>query len=148
MDTWKQAGIILAISAVGACLCAFFHPLRPPWYRVSGSDEVRWKIGTEEAKHLALQSKILWVDARSQEKFDKEHLPGAILLNVSEWGDLMYRNMDELQEAMSHPVIVYCDGDDCRKSAEVGQRLRELLGLDPVYVLDGDWRQFSVPSDE
>jgi hypothetical protein len=53
----------------------------------------------------------------------------------------MFQHMDRLQDAMRQTVIVYCDGNDCRKSQEVAQQLRELIGLDPVFVLKGDWRE-------
>ena len=52
----------------------------------------------------------------------------------------MFSNQDVLQAVLDSPVIVYCDGSSCLRSAEVAERLRELLGLDPVYVLQGEWR--------
>ncbi|MDF1739725.1 MAG: rhodanese-like domain-containing protein [Verrucomicrobiales bacterium] len=137
----KQIAAILGISLVAAILSAAIHPLRPPFFQVESAEVLRWQIDVEKANQLAAAGEVLWVDARSREKFEEGHLEGAILLNPEEWGDLMFRNMDALQAALGTPVVVYCDGTRCEKSQDVSARLRELLGLDPVYVLKGDWRE-------
>ncbi|MEM9016653.1 MAG: rhodanese-like domain-containing protein [Verrucomicrobiota bacterium] len=135
-----QCGLILGLSAVATLISAVFHPKRPAWYEVVSPEELRWQISAEEAKEIAGTGEVLWVDARARTKFEEEHFPEAILLNPMEWGDLMFENMDRLQDAMGSPVIVYCDGNDCKKSSDVARQLRELLGLEPVYVLKGSWR--------
>lgn len=140
MRFWSQVGWIVLLSLVAATLSAFFHPRRPAWFFVESAEVLRWQISVEEARELAAKEEVLWVDARPRKKFEEERLPGSILLNTDEWGDLMFANMDTLQSAMSRPVIVYCDGNRCEKSQDVASRLRELLGLEPVYVLKGDWR--------
>jgi len=139
-STLRQIGIILSLSLAAAVLSAFFHPKRPAWYFVESSENLLWKISFEDAQTLAETEDVLWVDARPRAKFEEAHMPGAILLNDDEWGDLMFQNMDTLQSAMSRPVIVYCDGTRCAKSNDVATQLRELLGLEPVYVLKGDWK--------
>ena len=139
-STLRQVGIVLSLALMAAFLSAFFHPQRPAWYFVESAEDLRWQISVEDAKTLAETENVLWIDARPRTKFDEGHMPRAILLNADEWGDLMFQNMDTLQSAMSRPVIVYCDGDRCAKSNDVATRLRELLGLDPVYVLKGDWK--------
>ncbi len=140
MRFWHQVGLIVLLALLAAALSAFLHPKRPAWYFVESPEVLRWQISVEEAKALAATEEVLWVDARSREKFEEDRLPGSILLNADEWGDQMFENMDTLQTAMSRPVVVYCDGTRCEKSQDVASRLRELLGLDPVFVLKGDWR--------
>lgn len=137
----KQIAAIFGVSLLVAIVSAAIHPKRPPWFQVESAEELRWQIDSEKANQLAADGDVVWIDARKREKFDKEHLEGAILLNNEEWGDLMFQNMDALQDALGKPVIVYCDGTRCEKSKDVSIRLRELLGLDPVYVLKGDWRE-------
>ena len=139
-STWRQVLVIVVLSVLAAALSVAVHPKRPPWYRVASAEELRWRITPEEVARLVDEGPVLWVDSRSREKFEEGHRPGAILLNLEEWGDLMFEHMDTLQDAMTHPVVVYCDGTDCRKSLAVAGQLRELLGLEPVYVLHGDWR--------
>lgn len=142
--TARQVCLILLLALIATAVSALVHPKRPAWYRVVSPEELRWQIDLVKAEELASSESVLWVDARSRKKYEESHLPGAILLNLAEWGDLMFEHMDALQDAMSKPVIVYCDGTDCRKSATIASQLRELLGLEPVYVLKGNWRELSA----
>lgn len=135
-----QIAVIIGLSLAAAVISAFLHPKRPPWFVVSDPVSEQWKISVEEAVRLVGENEsVLWIDARDREKYDAGHVEGAILLNTDEWGELMFRNLNRLQASVNEPVIVYCDGTGCEKSEEVAQRLRELIGLDPVYVLEGDW---------
>ena len=147
-STVRQVLIIGTITVVATVLSALFHPKRPAWYRVASPEELRWQLSIEEATTLAGEKSILWVDARSREKFEETHLPDAILLNAAEWGDLMFQNMDRLQDAMGNPVVVYCDTAECGKSTYVAQQLRDLIGLDPVYILKGNWRELPLASEK
>ncbi len=142
--TASQTVALVAISLIAAILSVFLHPKAPAWYRVVSPEELRWQIAPEEADALATEQKVLWVDARSRKKFEEGHLPDAILLNAAEWGDLMFQNMDRLQTEMANPVIVYCDTAECGKSKYVAQQLREILGMEPVYVLMGNWRELAA----
>jgi rhodanese-related sulfurtransferase len=143
-STAGQVVGIGTLAVLAAVLSAFLHPKRPAWYRVSSPEELRWQITPEKAASLAGEVDVLWVDARSREKFEAGHLPDAILLNASEWGDLMFQHMDRLQDAMGRPVVVYCDTAECGKSTYVAQQLRDLIGLDPVYILKGNWRDIPL----
>lgn len=136
----KQIAAIVGVSLLVAVISGAIHPQRPPFFQVESAETLRWQIDVEKANELAAAGDVLWVDARKRPKFEEEHLEGAILLNADEWGDLMFQNMDALQASLGIPVVVYCDGTRCEKSQDVSARLRELLGLDPVYVLKGDWR--------
>lgn len=147
-STASQTIAILALSLFAAVGAVFLHPKAPAWYRVASPEELRWQLTPEEADSLAAEKKVLWVDARSREKFEEGHLPDAILLNAAEWGDLMFQHMDRLQEEMENPVVVYCDTAECGKSQHVALQLREILGMEPVYVLKGDWRELAVAGQE
>ncbi len=136
----KEAAIVLGIALLCATLCAFFHPKRPSWYQVLPDDVVRWQIDLEKAKQLVGEGSVLWVDARPLAKYEEAHYPGAICLDAGNLAESIFEQQDTLQNAMGHPVIVYCDGNRCEKSREVAKTLRELAGLDPVYLLKGNWR--------
>ncbi|MEM1443927.1 MAG: rhodanese-like domain-containing protein [Verrucomicrobiota bacterium] len=136
-----QLALILVLSVLAAVVTGFVHPKRPPWYRVASAEELRWRIDTVQARELIQNEDVLLIDAREREKFEASHLPGAVLLNLAEWSDLMFENMETLQDSFERSVVVYCDTDTCGKSQEIAKRLRELIGLDPVYVLFGDWRE-------
>ena len=141
MSIRKQLVILLGISLIATIATAIWHPRRPSWFFVESPEVLRWQIDVEKARGLIQEGNVLLIDARSRKKFEEGHLASAILLNQQEWGDLMFEHMDRLQDAMRQTVIVYCDGTDCRKSQEIAQQLRELIGLEPVYVLKGDWKE-------
>jgi len=137
----RQVIAIAALSLVAAVLTAWLHPLRPPWYRVAGSLDERWRIAPEGVAALRAEgASLIWVDARPRADYESGHREGAILLNLEEWNDLMFQQMDALQMARHSPVLVY-GGDERAAAFEVAKRLRELLGLDPVFVVEGDWRE-------
>lgn len=140
MNAWKQIGLLLAFALVAGVVSAILHPRRPPWFEVADAAAMRWSISSEKAKSLSIDAEVVWIDARSRANYEADHIPGAILLNPEEWGELLFESQESLQAAFDRPVIVYCDGEACTRSAEVGERLRELMGLSPVYVLKGDWR--------
>lgn len=140
--TLLHALILIAISGGVAAATALFHPRAPAWYLAKDFD--RWVITIEQA--TALGSDVLWVDARKDSEFAAGHVPGAILLNEERWGDLVFEHQDRLQSALGKPVVVYCEGSGCERSSHIAARLRELIGLEPVHVLRGDWRQVSATS--
>lgn len=144
MNVWKQVAWILGCALAAGGASAVFHPKRPPWHEVEDPAEARWTIDPEKAGGLLAAGPVVWIDARSRKAYEAGHVPGALLLNAEEWGELMFEHQFALQEAFQRPVIVYCDGASCERSREIAQRLRELLGLDPVFVLKGDWRGFGA----
>lgn len=141
MSAWRQAALILVCALVAGGASAVFHPRRPPWYEVEDPVLARWRLPVSKVRELAATEPVVWIDARPRAAYEAGHFPDALLLNMEEWADLMFEHQIPLQAAFERPVVVYCDGESCERSAEVAQRLRELLGLDPVYVLEGDWRE-------
>ncbi|MCB1230411.1 MAG: rhodanese-like domain-containing protein [Verrucomicrobiae bacterium] len=132
-----QTLIIIAISAAIATASAFLHPRAPAWYLTETPDP--WVITPDRIDDLGAD--ILWVDARPAADFEKGHHPGALSLNEDNWGDQVFENQDVLSEAIGNPVIVYCDGSGCERSKHIAERLRQLVGLERVYHLKGDWRE-------
>jgi len=138
--TLIQALVLLALSASVAAATAWLHPRAPAWFLTETAD--RWDLPVEEV--VGLGDDILWIDARKESEFAAGHFPGAILLNDERWGDLLFEHQDRLQAAVGKPVVIYCDGSGCERSRHVAERLRELLGMEPVYVLRGDWRKVDI----
>lgn len=135
-STLRQAVGILGISGLIAIAVALWHPRAPAWFLVEEPDP--WAISLEQV--IALGEDVVWIDARPQKAYDQGHLEGALLLDEDQWGELMFEHQDALQEAIGKPVVIYCDGKRCKRSQSVAKKLRELLGLEPVYVLRGAWR--------
>ncbi len=135
-DTLKQGGAIAVLVLVAAAGTLLFHPKMPAWYEVSAPIENEITLsGVRE-----LNGEIVWIDARTEKDFEKKHVKGALLLNQENWADLLWKHRSVIEGIREIPVIVYCDGKRCKRSSEVAERLRTEMGLSPVYVFKGDWR--------
>jgi len=136
----RQVAWLVGLALTASVLSVWLHPKRPAWYRVAGSLDERWRVSAEGLASLLDEGRqVVLVDTRSREELEQGRREGAILLNLEEWGDLMFEQMDALQDASRATVVVF-GGDDRAVRFEVAKRLRELLGLDPVLVFEGDWR--------
>jgi rhodanese-related sulfurtransferase len=93
-----------------------------------------WSISVTDASSLA---DPLWVDGRPEDAFEAGHLPGAIRLEFDNWdqalGDFL------LEWDPQRTVIVYCSGNGCESSRAIAERLREELGADSIFWLEGGW---------
>ena len=130
----RQLGVLLAAALLPAL--------------VSGAVQLQWRDDTPPVRGEVSASTIrawgepvLWVDARSRAKFEREHLPGAVLLNEDEWETLIAPFLEAWDP--DRKVVVYCDGGRCEASAAVAERLRSELKLPDVYVLEGGWRAWA-----
>lgn len=136
MGVLREIGLILVVVSVVAGITFFVHPKAPAWYQQSAPVENEATV--EEARQMG--SAVVWIDARSERDFEKGHIEGALLLNQEQWAELLWKHKDVIEGIEGTPVVVYCDGERCLRSSEVAERLRAEMGLDPVFVLKGDWR--------
>jgi len=83
---------------------------------------------------------VIWVDARPDNEFEGDHIPGAILLNEDRWTDLLPQLLG--QWSPEKKVVVYCSAQSCNASREVAKRLRDEAQLKNVFVLDGGWERW------
>ena len=104
-------------------------------------DKVSWQTPVAASEMLTLaeagSADALWIDARPQEEFEREHVPGALLLNEDRWNELLPQVL-----AVWSPekrVVVYCSSESCGSSREIAHRLRKEAGLANVFVLAGGW---------
>ena len=112
---------------------------------VSGAIQLKWQaalaLGENEVTLETARSwgdKIVWVDARPRAKFEREHIPGAVLLNDDEWVRLVGPFLDEWEPGKN--IVVYCDGGGCDASHAVAKRIKEELQVEsPVWVLHDGW---------
>ena len=86
---------------------------------------------------LAWGDSLLWVDARPDEQYASEHIPGAILLNEDRWSELLPQFLTTWSPEKK--TVVYCSSQSCAASHEVARRLREEAGLKNIFVLHGGW---------
>ena len=106
-------------------------------------DKVSWQTPVAASEMVTLaqaqswSADAIWIDARPQEEFEREHVPGALSLTEDRWNDLL----PEVLTAWTPEkrVVVYCSSDGCGSSREIAHRLRKEAGLTNVFVLEGGW---------
>ncbi len=85
----------------------------------------------------------IWVDARPDNEFEKDHVPGAIPLNEDRWSELLPQFLTTWSP--DKKVVVYCSTQSCNLAREVARRLRQQAqlkdaeGRNCVFVLQGGW---------
>ena len=79
----------------------------------------------------------IWIDARPDEQFARDHVRGALQLNEDHWNELLSQMLAGY--SAEKRVVVYCSSQGCGASREVARRLREEAQLKNVFVLEGGW---------
>jgi rhodanese-related sulfurtransferase len=80
---------------------------------------------------------VIWVDARPEEEFARDHVPGALLLNEDRWNELLPQFLAAWSPGKK--IVVYCSSLSCNASREIARRLRREAQLPDVFVLEGGW---------
>ena len=134
-NVFRQILLLLALAAISATGSALFHPRRPAWNAAALSPG-------EILLQTALDGKdnVIWLDARQEADFQKDHIPGAILLNEDRWDDLLPPVLNAWRNGKI--IVVYCSSLQCQSSEAVAKRLREEVKLPQVYVLKGGWESW------
>jgi rhodanese-related sulfurtransferase len=83
----------------------------------------------------------IWVDARPDDEFARDHVPGAISLNEDRWNELLPQFLATWSPGKK--VVVYCSSLSCNASREVARRLRKEAQLPDVFVLEGGWEAWA-----
>jgi len=79
----------------------------------------------------------IWIDARPDDEFAREHVPGAISLNEDRWNELLPQFLAAWSPGKK--VVIYCSAQSCDLAREVAERLRREAQLPDVFVLEGGW---------
>jgi rhodanese-related sulfurtransferase len=135
-----QSTLLLLLAGAAAWATYRWHPERPELYLTSeraGPNE----ITVRDALALAKENGVIWIDARRRSEFEKGHIPGALLLNLDEWNDLMMPVVNVLgADDPRRTVIIYCDAQKCAASREMRERMLDFgLGDFDIRVLHGGW---------
>ena len=80
---------------------------------------------------------LLWIDARTDAEFSRDHIPEALPLNADHWDAQVAQVLRIWQPGTR--VIVYCSQSGCGASRNVADRLRRDYRLPDVWVLRGGW---------
>jgi rhodanese-related sulfurtransferase len=128
----RQTLILLGLALLPGLGQALYYRDKVSWQTpVAASDLVT------VAQALGWGGTAIWVDARPQEEFEREHVPNAVLLNEDRWNELLPQMLATWSPEKR--VVVYCSSQSCGASREVARRLREEAGLRNVFVLGGGW---------
>jgi len=106
-------------------------------------DKISWRspIPPSElatvAQARAWGENVIWVDARPEEEFARDHVPGALSLNEDRWSELLPQFLAVWSPGRK--IVVYCSSLSCNASREVARRLRREAQLPDVFVLEGGW---------
>lgn len=125
----RQIGYVLILATIPALVSLCLYG-RHPWGKKSNSVKV------VTLTQVSTYGNVLWVDARSRAEYDREHIPGGLLLNEEEWDALLPPLLDQWQPEQW--IVIYCDSKQCHNSKSLALRLRE-AGLENVYLLKGGW---------
>jgi len=130
-----QALLLFALAFVPAIGQAIYFRDRVSWRSPIPSSEL-----VTVAQARAWGNSAIWVDARPDEEFQRDHVPGAISLNEDRWNELLPQFLP--QWSPDKKVVVYCSSQSCNASREVAQRLRDEAQLKNVFVLQGGWEEW------
>ena len=109
-------------------------------------DKVSWQSPIPASEMVTLPQarawgeNTIWVDARPDAEFEREHIPGAVLLNEDRWNELVPQFLATWSPEKR--VVVYCSSQSCNASREVARRLRDEAQLKNVFVLQGGWEEW------
>ncbi len=132
----RNALILLLLTAAAAVATQYLHPRAPMWHQ--SLEPIRDDEVTPAEVEKRWHGNVLWIDARLHEIYDKEHVPGAILLNEQELDALLTQHFEILQDNKK-PIVIYCDGKACHASRKMREYLVEHLAMNDVWVLTGGW---------
>jgi rhodanese-related sulfurtransferase len=106
-------------------------------------DKISWRSAIPPSESVTVDrargwsGSAIWVDARPDEEFARDHVTGALSLNEDHWNE----SLPQFLAAWSpgKKVVVYCSAESCDLAREVAERLRKEAQIPDVFVLEGGW---------
>jgi rhodanese-related sulfurtransferase len=128
----RQATLLAVLALLPAAGEAIYFRDKISWRSAIAPSEM---VTVEQAR--AWGHNAVWIDARPDDEFSREHVPGAISLNEDRWNELLPQFLAVWSPGKK--IVVYCSSLSCNASREVARRLRKEAQLPDVYVLEGGW---------
>ena len=128
----RQILILAALALIPGLGEAVYFRQRISWQSSIPPSEL---VTVDQARTWA--GNVIWVDARPDEEFARDHVPGALSLNEDRWNELLPQFLAVWSPGKK--VVVYCSSLSCNASREVARRLRKEAQLSNVFVLEGGW---------
>jgi rhodanese-related sulfurtransferase len=111
-------------------------------------DKISWHSRVAESDMVSVDlarnwgASVIWVDARPDAEFERDHVPGAILLNEDRWNELLPQFLQQ-QWSPEKKIVVYCSSQGCNLAGDVARRLHEEARLpNEIRVLKGGWEEW------
>ena len=131
----RQALLLIVLALVPAIGEAIYFRNKVSWQSPIPASEL---VTVEQARSWG--DNVIWVDARPDNEFERDHIPGAISLNEDRWNELLPEFLG--QWSPEKKVVVYCSTESCNASREVAKRLRDEAQLKNIFILDGGWEEW------
>ena len=131
----RQALILVALAFLPGIGQAIYFRDKVSWQSPVPASEM-----VTVAQARAWGRNAIWVDARPDVEFEREHVTGAVLLNEDRWNELLPQFLTAWSPEKR--VVVYCSSQSCNASREVARRLRDEAQLKNVFVLKGGWEEW------
>ena len=109
-------------------------------------DKVSWQSPVPASESVTVDlarswgDNAIWIDARPDNEFEADHVPGAIQLNEDRWNDLLPQFLEKWSPEKK--VVVYCSTQSCNLALDVARRLRKEAQIKDVFVLQGGWEEW------
>ncbi len=109
-------------------------------------DKISWQSSVPASEMVTVAQArawgetAIWVDARPDDEFARDHVPGALSLNEDRWNESLPQFLAAWSQEKK--VVVYCSSQSCNASREVARRLRNEAQLKNVFVLEGGWEEW------
>ncbi len=133
LSALRQATLLIALAFLPAIGQALYLRDQVSW---DSRDRASEKVDVDLAQSWGPSA--MWVDARPDNEFESDHVPGAIPLNEDRWNELLPPFL--AQWTPEKKIVVYCSTQSCNLATEVARRLREEAKLpNDIRVLEGGW---------
>jgi rhodanese-related sulfurtransferase len=131
----RQALVLVALAFAPAIGQAIYFRDKVSWQSPIPPSEL-----VTVAQAQAWGANAIWADARPDEEFARDHVPGAISLNEDRWNELLPQFLATWSPEKK--VVVYCSSQGCNASREVARKLRTEAQLKDIFVLQGGWEEW------
>lgn len=133
----SQALVILVLAFLPAIGQAIYYRDKVSWQAPVPPSEM---VTVDLARNWG--ENVIWVDARPDNEFEQDHIPGAILLNEDRWNEMLPQFLATWSPEKK--VVVYCSTKSCNLAMQVARRLRNQTEppMQNVFVLEGGWEEW------
>jgi len=128
----RQALVVAALSFLPGVGQAIYFRDKVSWRSPILPSEM---VSVDQARSWG--GNVIWVDARPDDEFARDHVPGALSLNEDRWNELLPQFLAAWSPGKK--VVVYCSAQSCDLAREVTERLRKEAQVPDVFVLEGGW---------